>query len=300
LRTNPKLCEEWDYKKNTLDPDKITPGSHKKVWWVCSKNLCGCHEWESVIRCRTQLNNPTGCPYCSSNKICEHSSLLAVNPELCKEWDYEKNGTLPDNFSSRSGKKVWWKCSKNGHSWKAFISNRNNGSGCPICLLCPSCILWRTNGKLCEYCKPKPDNKLYQKTKEMTVVKFLKDNLPDKEFIHNKSVGKDCTDGHLFPDIRFECFYYGENILNYNLIVEVDEFQHRGASYKCDKQRMYDIVAKISTPCIFIRFNPDGKESDTTVLLKYVKKCLKSPISKTGNFVWNKFGLKCIYLYYKS
>ena len=34
----------------------------------------------------------------------------------------------------------------------------------------------------------------------MAVVKLLKDNLPH-DFIHNKSVGLDCTDRHLFPDI---------------------------------------------------------------------------------------------------
>ena len=27
---------------------------------------------------------------------------------------------------------VWWKCNK-GHEWRANISNRNNGRGCPVC-----------------------------------------------------------------------------------------------------------------------------------------------------------------------
>lgn len=298
LKLYPELCKEWDYEKNDESPDKIFPFSHKRVFWICSDDPCGCHKWEAIVKNRTKLNN--GCPFCCNQKTCKHSSLLALNPKLCEEWDMEKNNLSPGEVSPSSGKKIWWTCPKNQHNWKASVSNRTNGNGCPKYRLCPSCMLWRTNGKLCVYCKPKLENKLYQKTKEMAVVKFLKDNLPNEEFIHNRSVGKDCTDGHLFPDIRFECFYYGDNVLNYNLIVEVDEFQHGGASYECDKQRMYDIVAKISTPCIFIRYNPDGKESDIKILLKYVKKCLKSPISKTGNFVWNKFGFKCIYLYYKS
>ena len=81
------------------------------------------------------------------------------------------------------------------------------------------------------------------------MVKFLREKLPDIEFIHNKSVGKDCTYGHLFPDIRFDCDHY-------QLIVEVDENKHRGADYSCDKQRMYDIIAKLGLPCVFIRYKP--------------------------------------------
>ena len=54
-------------------------------------------------------------------------------PNLLKEWDYEKNAPLdPDNFSRGSNVKVWWIC-KEGHSWQAQISNRCNGSGCPLC-----------------------------------------------------------------------------------------------------------------------------------------------------------------------
>ena len=73
----------------------------------------------------------------------------------------------------------------------------------------------------------------------------MKENLPNNDFIHNESVGSDCTkydkqksNGHLYPDIRFDCGFY-------NLIVEVDENKHNGASYKCDEQRMYDIIAKL-------------------------------------------------------
>lgn len=34
----PEILEQWDYKKNTeLIPEQITPGSSKKVWWLCEK-----------------------------------------------------------------------------------------------------------------------------------------------------------------------------------------------------------------------------------------------------------------------
>ena len=60
-------------------------------------------------------------------------SLLATNPELAKEWNYEKNGSLkPEHVLANSMKKVWWKCEK-GHEWQASINNRNKDVGCPYC-----------------------------------------------------------------------------------------------------------------------------------------------------------------------
>ncbi len=163
------------------------------------------------------------------------------------------------------------------------------GSRCPKCILCPSCGLWRTLGRLCVYCKPKNQNKLYQKTKEMEIVKFLKQNLPDNDFIHNKSVSSDCTGTHLFPDILFDLIFY-------NLIIEIDEHKHRGANYQCDEKRMYDIITKLGLPCIFIRYNPDNKLSNKNILLATVNKYLI--LGPEDTIIWNQFGFKAEYLFY--
>ena len=61
------------------------------------------------------------------------NSLLFSNPQVAKEWNFEKNGNLkPEHFAANSNKKVWWKCEK-GHEWQAAIYHRNKGRGCPIC-----------------------------------------------------------------------------------------------------------------------------------------------------------------------
>ena len=61
------------------------------------------------------------------------NSLLLLNPEIAKEWNYQKNGSLkPEYIFANSSKKVWWKCSK-GHEWQATISSRNDGHKCPYC-----------------------------------------------------------------------------------------------------------------------------------------------------------------------
>ncbi len=54
---------------------------------------------------------------------------------LMNEWDYEENkkcGLDPKVLGSQSNVESYWKC-KNGHKWKAKISNRYNGRGCPKC-----------------------------------------------------------------------------------------------------------------------------------------------------------------------
>ena len=69
----------------------------------------------------------------SKRKLLKERAFGVSHPQLLKEWDYEKNVPLiPDYCSYGSNVKVWWKC-KEGHSWQAQISNRCNGSGCPVC-----------------------------------------------------------------------------------------------------------------------------------------------------------------------
>jgi hypothetical protein len=207
----------------------------------------------------------------------------------CIDMDVDLPIDKEDNRYVNSHIKLLYKCRIHGEIYsqkpRRHIEPQN---GCRKCDWCPSCEHWKTFGRLCCYCVPSSENKLYNKTKEMDVVRFLRDNLPDNDFIHNKSVGSECTGKHLFPDILFECVFY-------NLIVEVDEFKHRGNGYSCDESRMYDIIAKVGVPCIFIRYNPDGKHSNKNVLLEKIKYYL----TLEGNFPWNDIsGLFAEYLFY--
>ncbi len=134
-----KICEEWDYDRNKKGPEEYSPGSHKKVWWKClNPDRCCEHEWEATISNRTL--NKRGCPYCCNQKLCPHNTLLAKNPDLCKEWDYKRNEKGPECYSSHTTKKAWWVCSNPDkcceHIWEAVISSRTDISckrGCPHC-----------------------------------------------------------------------------------------------------------------------------------------------------------------------
>ena len=125
---NPKVARQWHPTKNgTLKPKDMTPGSNKKVWWVCKKG----HEWQAVISSR---NSGSGCPYCSNKLVCKDNCLQTVNTKVAREWHPTKNGNLtPRDVTPGSDKKVWWKCTE-GHEWKAWVYKRKD-RGCHECHL---------------------------------------------------------------------------------------------------------------------------------------------------------------------
>ncbi|MBR5177594.1 MAG: hypothetical protein IKW90_02180 [Lachnospiraceae bacterium] len=137
----PEVAKEWHPTKNgDLSPDGFLPGSHQKVWWKCCKG----HEWQAEIKSRATRNDAVGCPKCARESARNRTrastgenDLLTLFPELCKEWDYEKNqeiGLYPERMKPGSNKKAWWKCSRCGGSWDAVIHTRTKlNAGCPYC-----------------------------------------------------------------------------------------------------------------------------------------------------------------------
>ena len=126
---NPQIFAEWDYDKNIgIDPDKITGGSNKKVWWRCELD----HSFLASVNHR--FSREQGCPYCAGNKVLlGFNDLRTTHPYIADEWDYEKNGKFrPEQFSIGADIKLWWKCGKCGHSWEAVLYSRKN-CGCPAC-----------------------------------------------------------------------------------------------------------------------------------------------------------------------
>ena len=203
--------------------------------------------------------NGFGCRECAKTPYYLTSDWIL----LAKQVHGDKFGYSQTIYVNNSTK-IIIDCLKHGTFSHVPSDHLRGYNGCIYCNNCPSCLLWKTHGYLCQYCKPKEINKLYYKTKEMAVVRFLHDHLPNHEFIHNRSVGSECTGGHLFPDIRFDCMWF-------QLIVEVDEFKHATSGYECEERRMCDITAKLGQPCVFIRYNPDSTDSNKRVLLNAVK-----------------------------
>lgn len=124
-----ELAGEWHPTKNLpLTPERVLPGSEKKVWWRCGLG----HVWRATIHSRT---DGCGCPVCANRAVAPGINDLASQfPRLAKEWHPTKNGTLtPQEITFGTKRKVWWRCDK-GHEWCVSVQSRTlDGTGCPVC-----------------------------------------------------------------------------------------------------------------------------------------------------------------------
>lgn len=127
----PEVASQWDRTPgvNAGDPSEVSPGSTRRVQWVCGLG----HTWRASIQNRTRRGS--GCPRCAGNVVnTGQTDLSTVRPDLAAEWDWAKNGTLtPDLVTAKSTRKVNWR-GRCGHSWTAPVANRVvHDTGCPYC-----------------------------------------------------------------------------------------------------------------------------------------------------------------------
>ncbi len=145
----PDLAKEW-HPTNQIQPDEITKGSGKEIYWKCPNCGYGSNgEWQTTVANRT-INN-TGCPCCGYNytdgkchkpaiqKASKNNNLKKDLPELAKEWHPTLNNPIqPDEITKSSHKVIYWICpncayGSNGE-WKATANTRVNcKTRCPCC-----------------------------------------------------------------------------------------------------------------------------------------------------------------------
>lgn len=126
----PDLAAQWDRERNgKLVPEQVSPGSIKKVWWLCELG----HSYQSCVYSRA---DGTGCPYCAGRKVWPgFNDLATTHPHLVQEWHDTLNKALaPQGVTKGSHKSVWWQC-REGHVWKAVVFSRagKNAANCPVC-----------------------------------------------------------------------------------------------------------------------------------------------------------------------
>lgn len=130
-----------------------------------------------------------------------------------------------------------------------------------VCLTQKKCINeWCVNrahnlkyNGYCLYCfvhmfPDKPNTKNY-KTKEQSVVEYIKTEFPDFTWVCDKRVPDGCSRRR--PDLLLDL---GFQIV----IVEVDENQHVYYDCSCENKRLMEISQDLGhRPIVFVRFNPD-------------------------------------------
>lgn len=124
---NDLLRNEFDDRKNSVDPSTLGRSSTQKVWWKCSRG----HSWEATVRARTSAGQ--GCPFCSRKRAWPgETDFLTEEPRLKEYWHQDLNPEInPLTLTSGSHKKLRWRC-PNGHVFeKAVYSMKNHG--CKYC-----------------------------------------------------------------------------------------------------------------------------------------------------------------------
>lgn len=208
LKVRPELFYEWDFEKNEalgLDVYKVTKGSDKKSWWICSN--CKSN-YDTKLYHKAKGSN---CPYCAGKKVNHTNSLSSNNPELAKEWHPSKNGTLtPHDVTCGSGQKVWW-VGECGHEWDATIDSRNRGNfGCPYCsgrfTLKGFNDMWTTNPELASLLVNSKDGYRYTKSSEKRVdwrCRTCEEIVRNKKISnvnHNGLYCTNCSDKRSYPE----------------------------------------------------------------------------------------------------
>ena len=124
---HPDLALQWDYEKNTGQPEDVTPGSANPAWWRCALG----HSWEAPIKKRTGRSD--GCPICSGKKVLPgFNDLRTLRPDLAREWHPTRNSTDIARVGRSVALTAWWQCAE-GHEWRATVNHRASGTGCPTC-----------------------------------------------------------------------------------------------------------------------------------------------------------------------
>ena len=124
---------EWHPTKNAdLNPEELTHGSNKKVWWKCPK--ADDHEWPVEIYSRTKTNG-SKCPFCAGKEPSSTYNLKLTHPKVIKDWHPTANGELkPEHVTKGSHDEVYWQCTKvSEHIYPMTVHNRVGGKKCGFC-----------------------------------------------------------------------------------------------------------------------------------------------------------------------
>jgi hypothetical protein len=92
------------------------------------------------------------------------------------------------------------------------------------------------------------------KTKEFSVVEYVKKQFPELNWIADKIISGGCSKKR--PDLILDLLYQV-------VIIEVDENQHTDYDCSCQNKRTMQLSQDLAhRPIIFIRFNPDDYKKD--------------------------------------
>jgi hypothetical protein len=103
----------------------------------------------------------------------------------------------------------------------------------------------------------KPVSRNY-KTKEYSVVDYVKIKFPNLNWVSDKIISGGCSKRR--PDLLLDLLYQ-------IIIIEVDENQHTDYDCSCQNKRIMELSQDVGhRPIVFIRFNPDEYDKNGTII----------------------------------
>ena len=127
----------------------------------------------------------------------------------------------------------------------------------------------------------KPLSRNY-KTKEYSVIEYIKLKFPDMDWIADKTISGGCSRRR--PDLFLDLGYQV-------IIIEIDENQHIDYDCSCENKRLMELSQDLDhRSIIFIRFNPDDYiKNEIKITSCWGFNCLGiCQIKKTKNDEWSK------------
>ena len=282
INVTSRLCAEINCQLRPSYNYKGTRGGifcnrHKKenmvdvVSDICIYNDCtilACYNYTSEIK---RL-------YCNEHKKdgmvnIKDKKCLELNCDIIPNYNYlgAKKGIYCALHKKENMMNVNSKCCQYDSCYKQPVfnyENQKNGIYCnthkldgminiksPTCKteLCDIVVL---NNKYNGYClrcfvylfPDKPTTRNY-KTKERTIVEYIKSQFTDKTIIADKTITGSCSKRR--PDILID-------MATHVIIIEIDENQHKKYDCSCENKRLMELSQDIEhRPLIVIRFNPD-------------------------------------------
>jgi hypothetical protein len=180
--------------------------------------------------------------YCLLHKAPE---MIDIVNKICKY----KDCTIRASYGIKGTKQVEY-CKEHKNPQMVDVINKSCKND-----WCETIVTKKYDG-YCYFCFVHmfPDHELTKsyKTKEKTVVDFVKSEFPDIDFICDKQIYDGCSKKR--PDMFAD---FGDWVL----IIEVDENEHIG--YTCENKRLMQLSQDINhRPLTMIRFNPDKYTKD--------------------------------------
>jgi hypothetical protein len=234
---NNKKCLECK-KQPKFNKEGETRGlycsEHKKDGMVDVKN-------KTCLDCKKQpafnKEGETTALYCSEHKT---DGMVDVKNKTCLECKkqpvFNKEGEITTLYCAV-------------HKKEGMVDVRNKTCKSEWC----STFVKKKYDGYCLFCYmnlfPDKPVSLNYKTKEYSVVDYIKTKFPSLNWIADKIISGGCSKRR--PDLLLDLFYQ-------IIIIEVDENQHIDYDCSCQNKRIMELSQDLGhRPIVFIRFNPD-------------------------------------------